>query len=79
MVNEAQTEIAAFASQISGGPLNVTNILAAIDSGVSDTRERAKVGGALPSCSVMKVLIQMHSNPIIDVDMNEIFMSINAL
>jgi len=29
-------------------------------------------------CSVMMILIQMHSNPIIDVEMNEIVMSIKA-
>jgi len=59
MVNDAQTEIAAFGSQNSGGPLNVTKTLAAI-------------------CSVMKILVHMHSNPIIDVEINEIFMSIKA-
>jgi hypothetical protein len=42
MVIEAQTEIA-FVPQNSGGPLNVTKMLAAIDSNISDTRERAKV------------------------------------
>lgn len=59
MVNDAQTEIAAFVSQNSGGPLNVTKVLAAI-------------------CSAMKILVHMHSNPIIDVEINEIFMSIKA-
>jgi hypothetical protein len=43
MVNEAQIEIAAFASQNSGGPLNVTKILAAIDTNVSEIRASAKV------------------------------------
>jgi len=44
MVVEAQTEMGAFVSQNSGGPLNVTKMLAAIDSNISNTRERAKVG-----------------------------------
>lgn len=43
MVVEAQTEIGAFVSQNSGGPLNVTKMLAAIDSNISDTRERAEI------------------------------------
>jgi len=43
MVIEAQTEIGAFVSQNSGGPVNVTKILAAMDSNISDTRERAKI------------------------------------
>jgi hypothetical protein len=43
MVVEAQTEIGAFVSQNSGGPLNVTKMLAAIDSNISDTREGAEV------------------------------------
>lgn len=42
MVIEAQTEIA-FVPQNSGGPLNVTKMLAAIDSHINNTRERAKV------------------------------------
>jgi hypothetical protein len=43
MVIEAQTEIGAFASQNSGGPLKVTKMLAAIDSNISEARERARV------------------------------------
>jgi len=43
MVNEAQIEIATFVSQNSGGPLNVTKILAAIDANVSEIRASAKV------------------------------------
>jgi hypothetical protein len=39
MVNDAQTEIAAFVLQNSGGPLNVTKVLAAIDSNISDTQK----------------------------------------
>ena len=38
MVNDAQTEIAAFGSQNSGGPLNVTKMLAAIDSNISNIK-----------------------------------------
>lgn len=34
---------------------------------------------SVPICSVMMILIQMHSNPIIDVEINEIVMSIKAL
>lgn len=41
MVNDAQTEIAAFVSQNSGGPLNVTKMLAAIDSNVSNIKKKA--------------------------------------
>ena len=40
MVNEAQTEIAAFVSQNSGGPLIVTKMLAAIDTNISDIKKR---------------------------------------
>jgi hypothetical protein len=42
MVNDAQTEIAAFGSQNSGGPLNVTKTLAAIDSNISDIKKKKK-------------------------------------
>ena len=78
MVNDAHTEIAAFVSQNSGGPLNVTKMLAAIDSNISNIKEK-RVDNAIPICSVMKILVHMHSNPIIDVEINEIFMSIKAL
>jgi hypothetical protein len=43
MVIEAQTEIGPLMPQNSGGPLNVTKMLAAIDSNISDTKERPKV------------------------------------
>jgi hypothetical protein len=79
MVNDAQTEIAAFVSQNSGGPLNVTKMLAAIDSNISDIKKRGRVDSAIPICSVMNTLVHMHSNPIIDVEINENFMSIKAL
>jgi hypothetical protein len=39
MVNDAQTEIAAFVSQNSGGPLIVTKMLPAIDSNISDIKK----------------------------------------
>ena len=42
MVNDAQTEIAAFVSQNSGGPLNVTKILAAIE--LPNQRQQKKRG-----------------------------------
>jgi hypothetical protein len=80
MVNDAQTEIAAFVSQNSGGPLNVTKMLAAIDTNISDIKKkRGRVDSAIPICSVMNTLVHMHSNPIIDVEINENFMSIKAL
>ena len=80
MVNDAQTEIAALVSQNSGGPLNVTKTLAAIDSNISNIiKKRGRVDSAIPICSVMKILVHMHSNPIIDVEINEIFMSTKAL
>ena len=80
MVNDAQTEIAAFVSQNSGGPLNVTKMLAAIEP--PHQRQQKREGGvdsSIPICSVMKILVHMHSNPIIDVEINENFMSIKAL
>jgi hypothetical protein len=45
MVNDAQTEIADFVSQNSGGPLNVTKMLAAIDSNISDIKKKKKRDG----------------------------------
>lgn len=78
MVNDAQTEIAAFVSQNSGGPLIVTKMLAAIDFNISNIK-KGRVDSAIPICSVMKIPAHMHSNPIIDVEINEIFTSIKAL
>ena len=43
MVVEAQTEIGPFIPQNSGGPLKVTKMLAAIDTDISDTKERLEV------------------------------------
>jgi hypothetical protein len=40
MVNDAQTEIDAFVSQNSGGPVNVTKMVAAIDSNISDIKKK---------------------------------------
>lgn len=80
MVNDAQTEIAAFVSQNSGGPLNVTKMLDAIHSHISDVKKKeAMLNGVIPICSVMNILVHMHSNPIMDVEINENFMSIKAL
>ena len=63
MVNDAQTEIVALMSQDSGGLLNVTKMLATIDSIISNIKKR--VDSAILICSVMKIPIHMHSNPII--------------
>lgn len=79
MVNEAQTEIAAFVSQNSGGPLIVTKMLPAIETNISDIKNRGRIDSAIPICSVMKIPAHIHSNTIIDVEMNEILMSIKAL
>jgi hypothetical protein len=40
MVNDAHTEMASFGSQNSGGPVNVTKMLAAIDTNISDIKNK---------------------------------------
>jgi hypothetical protein len=83
MVIEAQTEISALVPQNSGGPVKVTKMQAASDSNISDSPRRSlslsERRTAIPICSIVKTPVQMHSNPIIEVEKNEILMSIKAL
>jgi hypothetical protein len=77
IVVEAQTEIGAFSSQNSGGPLRVTEMLAAVDFQRKDTVQAS--GQLIPICRSVKIPAQAHSNPIIEVEKNEMLMSIRAL
>ena len=81
MVIEAQTEISALVPQNSGGPVKVTKMQAASDSNISDSPRRSpsERRTAIPICSIVKTPVQMHSNPIIEVEKDEILMSIKAL
>jgi hypothetical protein len=78
MVIEAQMDSGAFFSQNSGGPRNVVEMQAAVLSGISDIRLKLKV--TLPICRQVKMPVQAHSNPIIEVEKDdEVLMSTRAL
>ena len=83
MVVEAQIESGVFVSQNTGGPLNVTKMLAATSENlfsVPTTSAQSRFANCtVPICKNVKIPVQAHSNATCAVENDEILMSANAL
>lgn len=83
MVMEAQIESGTFVSQNTGGPFNVTKMLAATSKNlfsVPMTSAKCRFANCtVPICRKVKIPVQAHSNATCDVENDDILIPANAL